>query len=382
MLFSELLNPVWSDLSRSSKASSSFCLTVRRSKQPRTKSVSSSFPCSSLLSSRVKDSFVWVAWSSRATVSFVSTSIRFTISSTCVVCCAPSLSLATWTSMFQTISLRRFASTTACSTVCFCCSSTLTFCSTCSASELSVAIRVSVLLLNSCISATGPSFFSTSLTASVVAVACSRVSRSESLSRAWSFVNFPVRPRRRSKSAFIDVALLAESSTSVCATRSRSRNSSSVLCSFFIASSSATFWVACADNCCTSWRCFWSSPFGASSCWAVSSTLRTPPRSVSIRLPISSRPVARASSFDNRFARAAIFPVAPPARSFTSCIDRPSVESFDPCTSTWVSIVLSAARSSRACPISSCSSATCSLADFPPSPTPRLLNASSMSDSH
>ena len=69
--------------------------------------------------------------------------------------------------------------------MCFWFSSTFTFCSTCSASALSVAIRVSVLLLNSCISANGPIFFSTSLTASVVAAACSRVSRSASLSRVW-----------------------------------------------------------------------------------------------------------------------------------------------------------------------------------------------------
>ncbi len=91
--------------------------------------------------------------------------------------------------MCQTISLRRLASTTACSTVCFWFSSALTFWPTCSASAFNVARRSSVVRVNSWSLDSAPSFFSTSLTFSVTASASSRVSRVDSRIFAFSCAN-------------------------------------------------------------------------------------------------------------------------------------------------------------------------------------------------
>jgi hypothetical protein len=57
--------------------------------------------------------------SSCAPTSRASFSTRSIISSVRAACRDPSFNLLIWTSMFQTISFNRFASTTACSTVCF-----------------------------------------------------------------------------------------------------------------------------------------------------------------------------------------------------------------------------------------------------------------------
>ena len=115
--------------------------------------------------------------------------MRATVSSARATCLLPSFSLAICTSIAHTISLRRLASTTARSTACFCASSALAFCETCSARALSEARRSSVFLLSSCSCTSGPSFFSISLTASVAAAESSFASREVSRMRWNSLVS-------------------------------------------------------------------------------------------------------------------------------------------------------------------------------------------------
>ena len=81
----------------------------------------------------------------RIVVSSASFSMRPIVSSAFAACFMPSFNLPIWTSIAQTISLTRFAWTTACSTACCWLSSAFALWETCSASAFSEVRRSSVL---------------------------------------------------------------------------------------------------------------------------------------------------------------------------------------------------------------------------------------------
>ena len=114
-------------LSRWSNASNSFFSSVSFSMYVRITSTSARPSFSIRAVSLLKRSRTFVAASSLALVSSTTFSIRSTVSSPRAASFMPSFSLPIWTSMFQTISFRRFASTTARSIECFWPSSALAF---------------------------------------------------------------------------------------------------------------------------------------------------------------------------------------------------------------------------------------------------------------